>query len=83
MPMRKLALLVLVLLMSGCFQQEAPRDEAPAVATAAGASSTATADPSAPRVTVQRSSAELAEESPTTVPQLEVLHETTYADVRR
>ena len=78
MPMRKLALLVQVLLMSGCFQQEAPRHEAPVVARA-----TATPEPVVQRATVQRSSAEPAEEVPATVGQLEVLHESTDADVRR
>ena len=83
MPIGKSGLLVLVLLVSGCFKQEAPRHEAPAVATAANASSPATADASNPHVTVQRWSAESAEELPTTVPPLEVLHESTDADVRR
>ena len=75
MPIGKSGLLVPVLLVSGCFQEEAPRHEAPAIVTAESA---------AQRATVQRSSAEPAEEEvPATVPQLEMLHESADPDVRR
>ena len=83
MPIGKLGLLVSVLLVSGRFQQEAPRHEAQAVATAASASSPTTTDASRPHATVQRWSAESAEELPTTVPPLDVRHESTDADLRR
>ena len=79
MPIGKSGLLVPVLLVSGCLQKEAPRHEAPAVVTAESAPQRATVQ----RSTVQRSSAEPAEEVPATVPQLEMLHESTDPNVRR
>lgn len=80
MPIGKSGLLVTVLLVSGCFQKEAPRHEAPAIVTAESA---ARAESAAGRATVQRSSAGPAEEVPATVPQLEMLQESTDPVVRR
>ncbi len=72
---RKSRLLIPVLLVSGCFQGEAPRHESLAAATAESA---------APRPLVQRSIDEPAKETPASVTQLEtVLHEAEDPAVRR
>jgi HEAT repeat protein len=73
-PIGKSGLLVPVVLVSGCFQTESPRHETPAAVPVVSA---------AQRATVKPTSAESDKEAPATVPQLEMLHESTDPDVRR